>query len=558
MSDVLIPLLAQIDQALDQGDMELAETLLRLVDDQSPGSPDAAARLGLVRMRQGQLSQAETAFRTALKTAPEAASLWFHIGLCHIDGTSAQSVQSAFSGLAAAIVLDPAFFPAYHALGSKALTLIPPPNVRFVLLRAHRLVPENDDIIDALDLAVLTESRTIERISDGAAQAQALARSIGPAKRTDHLKIAFIDPMNWDYDVGTPDVKPLGGSQSAMCYLARALARRGHSVSTITGTKNPTSVFRVDCRRHADGLPGGPNAPDIVIVLNGPDIGPAARDMMPKGRPLILWTQHAHDQSAMRFLEHGRIQKAYDALVCVSDWHAHAVRLRYGLKGTPIYVQRNGIGPRFEALADHADEFFATKSGVRTLVYSSTPFRGLDILLDAFPHIRHAHADVELAVYSSLQVYNSAGADPYQSLYDRARAMQGVRYFGSVGQAQLAHALANAHILSYPNTFPETSCITVMEAMAAGLDVITSHLAALPETGLGLAKLVPFPPGPPDREKFISNFAAAIIKSLDEQKSDMLSWTGARINSARHVAAAANWDRRAQEWEMLAGKLVSH
>jgi glycosyltransferase involved in cell wall biosynthesis len=558
MNDALIPLLAQIDQALNQGDLELAETLLRLVEDQDPGTPDGAARLGLVRMRQGQMALAEIAFLTALKTAPEAASLWFHIGLCRMDGDGGVSVTSAFGALAAAIALDPAFFPAYHALGSKALTLTPPPNVRHVLLRAHRLVPENDDIIDALDLAVLTESRAVERISDAAAQAQALARNVGPVKRSDHLKITFIDPMNWDYDVGSPDVKPLGGSQSAMCYLARALARRGHSVSTITGTKNPTSVFRVDCRRHADGLPSGPDAPDIVIVLNGPDIGPAVRDMMPKGRPLVLWTQHAHDQSAMRFLEQARIQNAYDALVCVSDWHAHAVRLRYGLNDTPIFVQRNGIGPRFEALADHADEFRATKSGVRTLVYSSTPFRGLDILLDAFPQIRAAHGDVELAVYSSLQVYNSAGSDPYQLLYDRARAMPGVHYFGSVGQAQLAHALANAHVLSYPNTFPETSCITVMEAMAAGLDAVTSHLAALPETGLGLARLVPFPPGPPDREKFVSTFAATVIKSLDEQKSNEHAWISERINSARRVAAAANWDRRAQEWEMLIAKLVWH
>jgi glycosyltransferase involved in cell wall biosynthesis len=179
-------------------------------------------------------------------------------------------------------------------------------------------------------------------------------------------------------------------------------------------------------------------------------------------------------------------------------------------------------------------------------------------LLDAFPQIRAAHGDVELAVYSSLQVYNAAGSDPYQSLYERARALPGVHYYGSVGQAQLAHALAHAHILSYPNTFPETSCISVMEAMAAGLDVVTSHLAALPETGLGLARLVPFPPGPPDREKFISTFAAATIKCLDEQKSDVKLWISARITSARRIAAAANWDRRAQEWEALIGKLASH
>lgn len=45
------------------------------------------------------------------------------------------------------------------------------------------------------------------------------------------LRIVFLDPIEWDYVIDTPRVRPLGGSQSALCYLAEELAKRGHAVA---------------------------------------------------------------------------------------------------------------------------------------------------------------------------------------------------------------------------------------------------------------------------------------------------------------------------------------
>ena len=47
------------------------------------------------------------------------------------------------------------------------------------------------------------------------------------------MKIVFFDPVNWDYSPITPFQRPLGGTQSAVCYLSTALAKLGHQVYVI-------------------------------------------------------------------------------------------------------------------------------------------------------------------------------------------------------------------------------------------------------------------------------------------------------------------------------------
>ena len=50
------------------------------------------------------------------------------------------------------------------------------------------------------------------------------------------MRIAFVDLAAWDYTVDAPASVPLGGSQSALCYLAKELARLGHQVSLVNRT----------------------------------------------------------------------------------------------------------------------------------------------------------------------------------------------------------------------------------------------------------------------------------------------------------------------------------
>ena len=100
----------------------------------------------------------------------------------------------------------------------------------------------------------------------------------------------FLDSIRWDYDVATPFARPLGGSQSAMSYLALALASRGEQVTTLTATSKPRQVGSIRCLRF-DDIPAEVFAPsDTIIVVNaGPaDLGRAIREVIPRGKPLVL------------------------------------------------------------------------------------------------------------------------------------------------------------------------------------------------------------------------------------------------------------------------------
>ena len=147
-------------------------------------------------------------------------------------------------------------------------------------------------------------------------------------------------------------------------------------------------------------------------------------------------------------------------------------------------VQRNAIAPAFQAMFPPDTRVVKEKSGLQTMAYTSTPFRGLNVLLRLFPLIHTAVPHVRLKVFSSMQVYRVASAEDeteFGTLYQACRDTAGVEYVGSLSQPALAEQLKQVAVLAYPNTFPETSCIAVMEAMAAGCIVVTSELGPFPK-----------------------------------------------------------------------------
>jgi glycosyltransferase involved in cell wall biosynthesis len=367
------------------------------------------------------------------------------------------------------------------------------------------------------------------------------------------VNIVFIDATALAYDPNTPFERPLGGSQSAACYLAPELVKLGHRVTLVSRGVKPKLVRGVYCQPLSGMDDSVLRNADSVVHLSGFDRASLA-ELKARCRPdarQIVWTGHAHDRGAVATLARPEVQALIDGFALVSEWQAACFCQAFGLDPARIGILRNAVGPAFADLFG-GSPILPAKEGPPTLCYTSTPFRGLDRLLVAFTRIRAAVPDARLEIYSSMALYNAL-LDPYQPLYDAARTTPGVAYHGAVAQPALAQALRRATMLAYPNTFFETSCIAVMEAMAAGCSVVTSDLGALPETGAGFIDLTaPLA----DADAHAEAFADRVIQLLAVQQADPAG-TEARLQAqVAYVVAENNWPRRAEQWSAWLSRLA--
>jgi glycosyltransferase involved in cell wall biosynthesis len=363
------------------------------------------------------------------------------------------------------------------------------------------------------------------------------------------VHLAFVDFVPWDYTIETAYSKPLGGSQSALCYLAEELARRGYEVQLINNTARPGA------RRGVVHLPLAKARGDVwksfdaVVLLNGIKPGVSIRPLLRPEARLVAWIQHADDQPAVQPLAREPVRSMFDGFALLSDWQRDRFLERFQLDPAKTHILRNAIGPAFRGLFSAADDIVAAKKRPSALAYTSTPYRGLDLLVHAFPAIRAKVKGTTLRVYSSMGVYQSAAASDaaqYGALYDLCRDTPGVEYFGSVAQTELAARMREVTMLAYPNHFAETSCIAAMEAMAAGCLILTSALGALGETTAGFARLLPVGD---DWLGYSERFVDQAVEALEQFEEQPQLVNEHLRRQVAYCNAEFTWAKRADEWE---------
>ncbi len=369
------------------------------------------------------------------------------------------------------------------------------------------------------------------------------------------MKIAFGEFSGWDFHAGSVESTPLGGSSSAASYLAQALVQRGHEVWFFTLTTAPGLHAGVQCRSWAEtsveslrslGL-------DVFVGILSAGNGVPLRNALDPATRLILWTQHRCDQQSVQLLGQSSEQQSYDAFVFVSEWQRQEFLRQFSIDPDRSVVLRNAIAPAFQDLFPDAGSVEPHKATPPILAYTSTPFRGLDLLLEAFPAIRAAFPEARLRVFSGMQVYRVAPDQEqaeYGALYQRCRETPGVEYLGSVAQPVLARELRAVRVFAYPNCFPETSCISVLEAMSAGCRIVTSDLGALRETSAGFARLVPIPG---TRADYLSAFVRNTVEALTESTSGLAVAEEFMRRQIDYVRQNATWAIRAGQWEEWLG-----
>jgi glycosyltransferase involved in cell wall biosynthesis len=359
------------------------------------------------------------------------------------------------------------------------------------------------------------------------------------------VKLAFWDTMIVDYTADTPWQRPLGGSQSAICYLAIALTQQGHEVAVINNTSTPGRYRGIYFPESSIGRDATFLRQQDAIVATGL-IGSPLRRAFPRrpGSPLLIcWLQHAADQPAVESLCIRDECEAWDGFAFVSRWQAQSYQSKFPVDPRRIRIMRNAIAPFF---AEQPWEWRPVPQDNPTLVYTSTPFRGLDLLLDAFPRVRREIPGLRLRLFSSMKGYGLSD-ERYMPLFERARSIPGVECLGSVDQPRLAREMAGADMLAYPSTFAETACIAVMEAMASGCLVATTDLGALPETLGGFGGMMPSV-NDQNRAGAAEAFAELALGMLRQAIADPTGHAARTSQQVRFARTAYSWPRIAKQW----------
>ncbi len=203
----------------------------------------------------------------------------------------------------------------------------------------------------------------------------------------------------------------------------------------------------------------------------------------------ILWQKNSWDQgNLINWFKDKSNHNKYDWYVFNSNWNFEQFTKKFELPTEKCLVIKNGI-ENIEPIST-----IYKKGDLIKIIHHCTPWRGLSVLLGAMQLVKNPL--ISLDVYSSTEVYGAAFHDHndhhYHDLYNQAKKLPNVNYIGYRPNEYIKEHLKDYRLFVYPSIWEETSCISLLEAMAAGLYCVTTNYGALYETGAEFPMYVPY------------------------------------------------------------------
>jgi UDP-glucose:(glucosyl)LPS alpha-1,2-glucosyltransferase len=265
-----------------------------------------------------------------------------------------------------------------------------------------------------------------------------------------------------------------------------------------------------------------------------------ARDLNPDKKKIYYCHDLPEDPESSKMSD-PLFRKKFDRFVFVSNWQMERYNFVRGVEYSKSAVIKNSIIP--------IDISKRTKSDKIRLIYHTTPHRGLALLVPVFVELAKKHNDITLDVYSSFKIYGWDERDKdFEPLFDICRNHPNIKYHGAVSNDEIREALLNSDIYAYPSIWKETSCLSLIEAMSAGLLCVHPNLAALYETSMGLTWMYQWNEDP-------NMHAGGFMQVLDQAINVMRNQREAIEADLKlqkiQVDRAHGWNHKAQEWKGL-------
>jgi len=274
------------------------------------------------------------------------------------------------------------------------------------------------------------------------------------------------------------------------------------------------------------------NFKDINLILNNTDY-----NLLEKERINVLWMQHFVNQKEVQNLSSKDYTNKIDYIVFNSNWNFEKFFYQFKIPENKTLVIKNAV---------EKIEFHKKPKGKINLIYHTTPWRGLVNLLKVFNNLNLDN--VELNVCSSTKIYgkkfDNIYAKKYENIFNECKKNKKINYLGFLKNEKVIELLKKTHIYSFPSIWPETSCISAIEAMTAGCEIVATNLGALYETCSPFGTLVSFDRNFDNLEK---KYEKALLKSIKN------FWSNENQNKLRLQSdtfnATYSWDARTIEWK---------
>lgn len=251
--------------------------------------------------------------------------------------------------------------------------------------------------------------------------------------------------------------------------------------------------------------------------------------------PTIIWVHvpaYKMPEYISRFFEDYAVLENTKAYVVQSEFHKKNISEEFAIPLSKIHVINNTFKPI---------PYVPKPKDTTELIYISQASRGLDILLQAFEKVN----DKSLR----LTVHTCMCDECMNEVPEIKTADSRVSFPGFVSREQYIKNLQKASIYVYPCRFEETAGIGIMEAMSAGIKIVTTTLGALPETTLGHAKLIKHMPvykedQDAQKQKFVKIFTKEIKRAVKQIKSNKFN----PEKQVNHVKEAFSLEKVQNQW----------
>lgn len=280
------------------------------------------------------------------------------------------------------------------------------------------------------------------------------------------MKILFIDPVTPKlYTIDSLAEGRMGGTEATCIRVMRELAKRGYTVH---------SQQRGNTTFHSDGLinyipaenPNLAEKYDVIVTLRDGVVYQKAKLQHPNARH-YLWM---HDVVGGAYADHlnTTLSSGVNDLLAVSAWHKNQIHnalpeltLRGNLR---INVMYNPV----EDYCKRTDAPYNPKS----LVFFSSPHKGLDQVLVAFQALRTKDPDFKL--YVSNPGYYPDKEELPENVINLAEL--------NLSHTELMENVRGSLCMFYPQTiFEETFGLVYAEANGVGTPVLAHSLGAARE-----------------------------------------------------------------------------